>query len=126
MTPESQSIFVSSSHTPSSIVDLFTNLPCTMDQPLLENQFRDPIREVLHRWNPSMFPMGHSMACIDDVIRFLFGPQQPICSTRLLCETCSSYTEVGIPFSFPFMLDPSMHDTYHSIHHTSPHIHSAV
>src|SRR5260370_21687347 len=104
MTPASWSIFVSSSHTQSSIVDLFTNLPPTMDQPLLENQFRDPIHEVLHCSNLSMFPMGRSMACIDDVMHFLFGPQQPICRTQLLCETCSSYMEVGIPFSFPFML----------------------
>jgi len=44
-----------------------------------------------------MFPVGATMAPIDQVLRVILDIDHPLCTTRLVCKACSSPSSIG-PF----------------------------
>ena len=69
-----------------------------------------------------MFPWGANMTALDHVLHFMFDSEQIQCCMHLVCDACPSSINIGVPYSFPNILDTTSHDAYHQIHHTSPQI----
>ena len=74
-----------------NVLQMFKNLPPTVDQTSLEQQLRDPIQYWMHNINPSVFPRGSALIPINQVFRVILDADQPLCSTWLVREACSSH-----------------------------------
>jgi hypothetical protein len=126
MSATSQALFAASGPAQRRIVELFTNLPPTVDQTSLEQQFQDPVRYWMHHTYPTIFPTGAALIPIDQVLRVILDADHPLCSTRLVCEACTCAFDIGQLYYFPFILDNTTHDAYHRIRRSSPRIHPAL